>query len=159
MISFLEHRKRMTNSASSFPYIDKWSRNTPSTLRNCCHKEEKQESKTRQLKVKYCKLWRIAVQSENLARMGDKWVNSQSDGIRDMVSGVKVELNDSQWEEWHEIYVKIGHKTVYRGIMDMEFIVDPTGGIYLLECNLRFLVDCIRLFPILVSLTYTSIRY
>jgi len=79
-----------------------------------------------------------SVQSENLAGMGDNWINSQSDEIRDMVSDIKVELTDAQWEELHKTFIKIGNKTMYHGMMDIEFIVNPTKGICLLECNPRF---------------------
>jgi len=79
-----------------------------------------------------------SVQSEDLADMGSKWVKSQSDDVKDMVSDIKVELTDKQWDELHKTFTKIGNRTLYHGMMDIEFIVNPTEGLFLLECNPRF---------------------
>jgi carbamoylphosphate synthase large subunit len=79
-----------------------------------------------------------SVQSENLAGMGANWVNSQRDDIKDMVSDIKVELTDKQSEVLNEIFTKIGNKTSYHGMMDIEFTVNPIEGICLLEYNPRF---------------------
>jgi len=79
-----------------------------------------------------------SVQSENLAGMGANWVQSQRDDIKNLVSDIKVELTDRQSEVLNEIFTKIGNKTSYHGMMDIEFIVNPIEGICLLECNPRF---------------------
>ena len=79
-----------------------------------------------------------SVQSENLAGMGANWVNSQRADIKDMVSDIKVKLTDKQSEVLSEIFTRIGNKTSYHGMMDIEFIVNPIDGIFLLECNPRF---------------------
>mmetsp|Transcript_11056 Transcript_11056/g.12765 ORF Transcript_11056/g.12765 Transcript_11056/m.12765 type:complete len:172 (+) Transcript_11056:543-1058(+) len=55
-----------------------------------------------------------------------------------MVSDIKVELTDKQWDELHKTFTKIGNRTLYHGMMDIEFIVNPTEGLFLLECNPRF---------------------
>jgi len=79
-----------------------------------------------------------SVQSEDLQGMGANWVKSQRDDVKDLVSDIKVELTDKQWEELHKTFTKIGNRTLYHGMMDIEFIVNPTEGLFLLECNPRF---------------------
>jgi len=79
-----------------------------------------------------------SVQADDLAGVSNKYMQSQNSNIKDQVSHVKVELTDSQWEELHNIFTTIGKATNYHGMIDIEFIVSPTDGICLLECNPRF---------------------
>lgn len=79
-----------------------------------------------------------SVQSENLAGMGDNWIKSQRDDIKDMVSDIKVDLTDTQQEELHEVFTRIGRRTKYHGMMDIEFIINADDAFYLLEINPRF---------------------
>jgi len=79
-----------------------------------------------------------SVQSEDLAGMGENWIKSQSSEVRELVSDVKVELADPQWDYLHDVFKKIGSYTKYHGMMDIEFIINSAEGICLLECNPRF---------------------
>lgn len=79
-----------------------------------------------------------SVQSEDLAGMGENWIKSQSSEVRELVSDIKVELTESQWDYLYEVFKKIGSDTNYHGMMDIEFIVNSEKGICLLECNPRF---------------------
>lgn len=79
-----------------------------------------------------------SVQSDNLAGMSENYIRSQSAAVKDIVSHVKVELTDSQWDTIHNTFTAIGNETKYNGMIDIEFIVSPTEGLCLLECNPRF---------------------
>jgi hypothetical protein len=74
--------------------------------------------------------------------MGANWVNSQRDDIKDMVSDIKVELTDKQSEVLNEIFTKIGNKTSYHGMMDIEFIVNPIEGIVYWNVTHVLVVGC-----------------
>ncbi|GMI28781.1 hypothetical protein TeGR_g12908, partial [Tetraparma gracilis] len=81
----------------------------------------------------------------DLAGVGNKYMFSflQSSAL---VSHVKVELTDAQWDAVTSIFKNIGAATDYHGMIDIEFIIagadaSVPGAVYLLEMNPRFSGD------------------